>query len=224
MPPHHTPECRDEPICVQQDSEQVFVKLEETRESEKSSTEITVSPKSISHSLHICAPHEEEEEHHHLIHKADIVRIALVAVAVLASILKVWTYIPHVPFDIIALIAVVLGGYPIYKEAFLEGILRLKMTMELSMTIALVSAMAIEQFETAVIIVLFVLIAEVLEHLTVGQGRKALQKLTDILPSETFVVEPRTKEVTSVNISDLKVGDLVMIKPGARIPVDGKVC
>jgi cation transport ATPase len=58
------------------------------------------------------------------------------------------------------------------------------MTMELSMTIALGAALTIGEAFTALVIVLFVLIAEVLEHLTVGRGRKAIRDLMDFLPSQ----------------------------------------
>ena len=49
------------------------------------------------------------------------------------------------------------------------------MTMELSMTIALTAALAIREFTTALFILFFVLGAEILEHLTVDRGRKAIR-------------------------------------------------
>jgi Cd2+/Zn2+-exporting ATPase/Cu+-exporting ATPase len=217
MPPHHTDACREQP-CTSI-LEEVSVEENAVDLPNKSTPKLSLKEK-IFQKLH---EDETEDHHEHGVHKSDIIRIVLVAVGVLASITNVWKYLPNVPFDIIGLITVVLGGYPIYKEAFMEGIMQLKMTMELSMTIALVSALAIKEFETAAIIVLFVLIAEVLEHLTVGQGRKALKKLTDILPNECFIIDPQTKAIKQVDIANLQVGDIVMIKPGGRIPVDGKV-
>jgi hypothetical protein len=56
------------------------------------------------------------------------------------------------------------------------------MTMELSMTIAIVAAAAIGEFFTALIITLFVLVAEVLEGMTVSRGRHAIHDLVDFLP------------------------------------------
>ena len=61
------------------------------------------------------------------------------------------------------------------------------MTMELSMTIALVAALAIGEFFTALVIVFFVLIAEALESLTVGRGRRAIKDLLDLLPNRVVV-------------------------------------
>lgn len=59
------------------------------------------------------------------------------------------------------------------------------MTMELSMTLALVSALAIGEVFTTLVIMLFV--AEVLEGLTVGWGRKAIRDLLDLLPRSVVV-------------------------------------
>ena len=56
------------------------------------------------------------------------------------------------------------------------------MTMELSMTIALLSALAIGQFFSAIVIAFFVLFAELLEGYTVGGGRRAIEQLINALP------------------------------------------
>ena len=62
------------------------------------------------------------------------------------------------------------GGFPIFHEAY-ENIVQRRMTMELSMAIAIVAALAIREIFTALVITLFVLVAEILEGLTVGRGR-----------------------------------------------------
>ena len=76
----------------------------------------------------------------------------------------------------IGVICTLVGGFPILHEAY-ENITQRRMTMELSMTIAIVAALAIGEVFTALIITLFVLVAEILEGLTVGQGRQAIQRL-----------------------------------------------
>ena len=75
--------------------------------------------------------------------------------------------------------------WPIFKEAFLNLISR--MTMELSMTIAIVAAASIGEFFTALVISLFVLVAEVLERMTVSRGRHAIRDLLDFLPRSVSV-------------------------------------
>jgi cation transport ATPase len=80
------------------------------------------------------------------------------------------------------------GGYPIFHEA-IENILERRMTMELSMAIAILAALAIREVFTALVITLFVLVAEVLEGLMVGRGRQTIRHLIDLLPSQATVNE-----------------------------------
>jgi Cd2+/Zn2+-exporting ATPase/Cu+-exporting ATPase len=112
------------------------------------------------------------------------------------------------------------GGFPIFHEAY-ENITQRRMTMELSMAIAIVAALAIREIFTALIITLFVLVAEILEGLTVGRGRQAIQRLIDLLPSRAVI--RRQAEWKDVPIVEIAIGDEVLARPGARIPVDGKV-
>jgi cation transport ATPase len=94
-----------------------------------------------------------------------VLRVAFVALAAAAVWFHLWE--PFHRVSVIGLAAALIGGYPIFKEAF-ENIIERRMTMELSMTIALVSALAIGEFFTALVITAFVLAAEILEGLTVG--------------------------------------------------------
>jgi Cd2+/Zn2+-exporting ATPase/Cu+-exporting ATPase len=168
------------------------------------------------------------EDHDHSLEWVDLVRIGLVALACLASWLGVWQHIARwlglletvANFDVIALTATLLGGYPIFKDA-VANLLARRMTMELSMTIALAAALAIGEFFTALVIVLFVLVAEVLEGLTVGRGRRAIKDLLDLLPQQAVV--RRDGGTQEVGAAEVQVGDVVLVKPGARVPVDGVV-
>jgi Cd2+/Zn2+-exporting ATPase/Cu+-exporting ATPase len=83
---------------------------------------------------------------------------------------------------VIGVAATLIGGWPIFREA-LENLFERKMTMELSMTIALLAALAIGEFFTTLVITLFVLVAEILEGLTVARGRRAIADLLDYLPA-----------------------------------------
>jgi Cd2+/Zn2+-exporting ATPase/Cu+-exporting ATPase len=122
--------------------------------------------------------------------------------------------------DVIALVATLVGGYPIFREA-LSVLVGRRMTMELSMTIALVAAMTIGEFFTALVIVLFVLVAEVLEGLTVGRGRRAVKDLLDLLPRQATVRGPAG--IREVDAAELRFGDVVLVRPGSRLLVDGEV-
>ena len=102
---------------------------------------------------------DDRTEDQHL-EVADMVRIAFVALACAAVWFRVWE--PYPRFSVIGPAAALIGIYPILREAF-EALLARRMTMELSMTIAIAAALAIGQFFTGLVIILFVLIAEVLE-------------------------------------------------------------
>ena len=140
------------------------------------------------------------------------------AIAAAAVWFRLWE--PFAAVSVIGVIGLVIGGWPIFKEAF-ENILQRRMTMELSMSIAIIAAGAIGEFFTALVITLFVLVAEVLEGMTVGRGRKAIRDLLDFLPREVSV--RRTGSVTTIAAEDLSIGDAILIAPGGRIPVDGTV-
>jgi len=161
---------------------------------------------------------QPEPEHAHHIEVWDIVRILFVGMAAAAVWFRIWEPIPRV--SIIAVVATLVGGYPIFKETFTD-ILDRRMTMELSMTIALLSALAIGEFVTTLVIIFFVLIAEVLEGLTVGRGRRAIKDLLDLLPKTVLV--RRDGGAQELESDVIRPGDIVVVKPGGRIPVDGDV-
>ena len=122
--------------------------------------------------------------------------------------------------DFLALAGILIGGFPIFKEAFAD-LLKGRMTMELSMTIALAAASAIGEFFTALLITVFVLVAEIIEGMTVGRGRGAIKQLLDLLPQS---VEVRSDgQVAPRVMSDVHVGDVVLVRPGGHVPVDGVV-
>jgi heavy metal translocating P-type ATPase len=167
---------------------------------------------------HLAAAIKTAQEHEHDLEWVELVRIAFVALAAAAVWFRVWEPFPRI--SVIGILATLIGGYPIFKEAY-ENIVERKMTMELSMTIALLAALAIGEFFTALVITAFVLAAEVLEGLTVGRGRRAIQDLLDFLPRTVWV--RRNNEVVEIPAESLRLGDFVIVKPGGRIPVDGLV-
>jgi len=162
--------------------------------------------------------HEHDHNHEHSFELHDLARIVFVAVCGFLSWFGVFNN--FVGFDIVALLGTIVGGYPIFRESISNLIAR-RMTMELSMTIALVAACVIGEFFTALVIVFFVLIAEVLEGMTVERGRRAIKDLLEVLPGNATVISGN--ESREVKISELTKGDIVLVKPGALLPVDGEV-
>jgi heavy metal translocating P-type ATPase len=160
----------------------------------------------------------EEPEGHGKVDPIELARIAFAIVAAAAVWFRWWEPFAHV--SVIGVVATLIAGYPIFKEAF-ENVLERRMTMELSMTIALVAALSIGQAFTALVIAVFVLAAEILEHLTVSRGRAAISDLLRYLPRSAMV--RRDGEIHEVPVDALRIGDSVLVNPGALVPVDGEV-
>lgn len=163
--------------------------------------------------------HGDDDQHDHVHFEwLEMVRIALVALAAAAVWFRLWE--PVSAISVVGVAGLLIGGWPIFKEAF-ENLIAKRMTMELSMSIAIVAAAAISEFFTALVITLFVLVAEVLEGMTVSSGRRAIRDLLDFLPRAVSV--RRAGSVSEVDADTLAVGDAVLVNPGGRIPVDGTV-
>src|ERR1700674_1941940 len=164
------------------------------------------------------ADHEDGHEHEHALNWREINRVLFVASAAAAIWFLGGGRNPYVTG--IGVICAIVGGSPIFHEAY-ENIVQRRMTMELSMAIAIVAALAIHEIFTALVITLFVLVAEILEGLTVGRGRTAIRHLVGLLPTTATV--RRNESWQDVETKEIAVGEIVLVKPGARIPVDGFV-
>ncbi len=148
----------------------------------------------------------------------DLARIAFVGLCILVTWFRLGKALGGL--DVIGLVGVAVGGYPILREA-VTSLMARRMTMELSMTIALGAALVIGEVFTALVIVFFVLVAEVLEHLTVERVRRSVRDLVDLLPR--IVAVRRDDQLRDLARDELRPGDQIMTKPGGRIPVDGVV-
>jgi Cd2+/Zn2+-exporting ATPase/Cu+-exporting ATPase len=152
------------------------------------------------------------------IDRADLVRIAVTAAGALVAATGLLEG-SRVRDGLLVAIALVCG-WPVWAEA-LGGVRERRMTMELSMALAIVAALVLGELTTVLLILLFVLVAEVLEHMTIARGRRALRRLAELLPDRAVV---RREDVdTDVPLEGVRPGDEVLVKPGARIPVDGTV-
>ena len=130
--------------------------------------------------------HEDGHEHEHALNWGEINRVLFVAAAAGAIWFLGGSRNPYVTG--IGVICALVGGFPIFHEAY-ENIVQRRMTMELSMAIAIVAALAIREIFTALVITLFVLVAEILEGLTVGRGRTAIRHLVGLLPTRPLWAE-----------------------------------
>jgi len=185
--------------------------------------EAAAGPTAEERSAAAAADHSGDADHHHGADEhqergREWLRVGFVALVIVLVWLRIVPRFHGV--DVLALAGILIGGFPIFKEAFAD-LFQGRMTMELSMTIALVAASAIGEFFTALLITVFVLIAEIIEGMTVGRGRGAIKQLLDLLPQS---VEVRSDgQVGPRQLSGVQVGDVVLVRPGGHIPVDGVV-
>lgn len=152
------------------------------------------------------------------IDRDDLARTLFVAACTVAVALGLTWPWPQAP--LVAVVGLVAGCWPILTEA-LRDVRERRMSMELSMLIAIAAAAAIGEWVTALLITTFVLAAEILEDLAMDRGRDALTDLMAFLP-ETVQLRQGGDTVT-VPLSEVEPGHVTIVAPGGRIPVDGVV-
>ncbi|MCW5952679.1 MAG: cadmium-translocating P-type ATPase [Propionibacteriaceae bacterium] len=154
------------------------------------------------------------------IDRGDLARVAGVAGLALAAGLMSWLAAPWWSTVSVAAVGLAVGCWPILVEAW-EDVRSRRMSMELSMLIAIIAAALIGEWVTALVITAFVLAAEILEDLSMDRGRDALTDLMSFLPSRVQVRDGETTR--EVELGQVAIGDLVVVTPGGRVPVDGVV-
>ncbi len=148
----------------------------------------------------------------------ELLRLTLMGAAALFSWLGLWR--AFLPLDLVGLSSALIGGYPIYKET-LQSLTHKKISMEVSMSLAILASLLIGQFTAAAVIAFFVILAELLESLAVDQGRATLIKLEEAAPMKALV--KKNGADVEVDVRSLLVGDVVVVRHGDRIPADGVV-
>ena len=119
-----------------------------------------------------------------------------------------------------AIASLILGGYPIVKSA-LKTLLIPDLNVDTLVSIAAISATAVGAYQEAATVIFIMLLGEFLEGLTVGKTRKAIASLIQLSPKTAWV--RREDHEIQVPIEDVKPTEVVIVKPGERIPVDGKI-
>ncbi|MBM4044945.1 MAG: cation-translocating P-type ATPase, partial [Planctomycetes bacterium] len=113
-----------------------------------------------------------------------------------------------------------IGGQRIFLDA-VTGLARLEISADLAVAIAAGAALAIGQYFAAAEVIFIMLVGGTLEAFAVGRTRGAIRKLMALTPRTATV--RRDGHVSEVPISQVVPGDVVLVKPGERIPVDGVV-
>lgn len=123
--------------------------------------------------------------------------------------------------NIIFLISYLLVGIKILKKA-IRNILRGKVFDEnFLMSLATVGAFAVGEFPEAAMVMILYQIGELFQDYAVNKSRKSIASLMDIRPDYANVY--RDDKIEKVNPSEVAIGEIIVIKPGEKIPLDGTV-
>jgi Cd2+/Zn2+-exporting ATPase len=114
----------------------------------------------------------------------------------------------------------ILGGYPILKSA-IKALLIPDLNVDTLVSIAAIAATSVGAYQEAATVIFIMLLGEFLEHLTVGKARRAIASLIQLSPKTAWV--RREDQEVQVPIEEVKAKEVVIVKPGERIPVDGKI-
>ena len=147
----------------------------------------------------------------------------LIRILVAAALLIALHFIPTgpVPAWLLYLVPYLIAGYDVLRNC-LRHILRGNIFDEqFLMSVATIGALALGEYPEAVFVMLFFQVGELFEALAVGKSRKNIAALMDIRPDSANL--ERDGALISVDPEEVAVGDVIVVKPGERLPLDGVV-
>ena len=176
------------------------------------------------HEHHHHHHHGEEEGHGRLV-KIIVASVLLVAAWLIERNTPSWATWQHL---LIFLVPYLIVGFDTLKEAA-EGLLHGEaLSEDFLMSIATLGALAIgfmpgaeSQFPEAVFVMLFFQVGELFEEMAEGRSRKSIEHLMDIRPDSARV--ERDGKLTVVKPEDVTPGEIILIQPGEKVPMDGVV-
>ncbi|NLN14370.1 MAG: heavy metal translocating P-type ATPase [Tissierellia bacterium] len=124
-------------------------------------------------------------------------------------------------FNWAMILASIIGALPIAIQAYQA--LRVKVvSIDVLVTIAVIGAFLIQNFEESAIVTFLFLFGAYLEQRTLNQTRSAIKELLELAP-QTALKLMDDGEYEEVDIDDVDEGDILLVKTGAKVPVDGRV-
>ncbi|HMN00108.1 MAG TPA: cation-translocating P-type ATPase [Anaerolineales bacterium] len=125
----------------------------------------------------------------------------------------------RVPF-LLGLAIVIAGGYPVFMNV-IRATLKRQIISHTLMTLGVIAALVVGQWVTATLVEIFMRIGDYVESFTTESARRAVKELTSLAP-QTARVE-RSGDEVEIPVSQLSLGETVIVRPGEKIPVDGEV-
>ena len=145
--------------------------------------------------------------------------VLLVAAAIVEKLLP--DALPQWGWLLVFLAPYLLIGYDVLKEA-VESIFHGHMLDEhFLMMVATVGALCVGELEEAVAVMLFYQVGELFQSYAVGKSRKSISALMDIRPDYANI--ERDGKLEQVDPEEIQVGDIIVVKAGEKVPLDGVV-
>jgi len=120
----------------------------------------------------------------------------------------------------LGLALVLAGGYPVFRNV-VRAALKRQITSHALMTLGALAALAVGEWATALVVVFFMRVGDYAERFTTERARRAVKDLTAMVPQTARVVRAGTE--LDVPVGEVRVGEMVIVRPGEQIPVDGEV-
>ncbi|BBH52385.1 heavy metal translocating P-type ATPase [Fluviispira sanaruensis] len=120
------------------------------------------------------------------------------------------------------IILTLLGLFPVARKAFVMAKVGYLFSVETLMTISAVGAIAIGAAEEAAAVIILFMIGETIEGYTARRARSGIQALASLLPADALRID-NNGEKKNIQIHEIIPGDLIEVKPGSRIPIDGLI-
>jgi heavy metal translocating P-type ATPase len=149
-----------------------------------------------------------------------IVPGAVGILTIISWALSHWEVGPYFLNAGLALFATLFGGYLRFISGF-KDIFNRKITVNVFVTVALTATIAVGEFRAAAIVVFIMAVAGALETYTLDKTRRSIRNLLDLAPKMATV--RRDEEEVMMPANEVRIGDVVVVRPGGRIPVDGLV-
>jgi len=118
------------------------------------------------------------------------------------------------------LAAILIGGFSLMKEG-LTNLFKLEFDMSTLMTIAVIGAALIGDWAEGAVVVFLFSVSEALESYSIDKARNSITSLIEIAPTTAIVL--RGNNEFEVDVEDLRIDDVILIKPGQKIAMDGEV-
>jgi Cd2+/Zn2+-exporting ATPase/Cu+-exporting ATPase len=115
---------------------------------------------------------------------------------------------------------VLLSGYPVFRNV-LRATLKGQIISHTLMTLGVIAALVVGEWATAAVVVFFMRVGDYAEHFTTERARKAVKDLAALAPQTARL--QRGEEEVLVPLAELTIGDVVIVRPGEQIPVDGEI-